>query len=84
MSILDTEKHYNDSDHVQICYSELGDLQGQLLTYVDATFIDEKQREAHKSIVKRVTKDWMNNLYHTQMPKYYDAGGWPIKSEARK
>ena len=41
-----------------INWSELNSLIGQLLTYVDATYQDKEQREAHKSLVKNTVRDW--------------------------
>lgn len=37
---------------------QVDDLVGKLLTYVDATYSDEKQREAHKSIVRNTVYPW--------------------------
>lgn len=60
--------HQLKADAVKITYEESGYLLGRLLTLVDATFQDQNQREAHKSLVRREVKDWMVNLYRDQYP----------------
>lgn len=39
----------------------IDDLVGKLLTYVDATYQDKEQREAHKSIVRKTAWEWFNH-----------------------
>lgn len=41
-----------------INWDELRDLEGKLLTYIDATFIDKEQREAQKSLVRNLIREW--------------------------
>ena len=41
-----------------IDFADISSLTGQLLTYVDATYSDKEQREAHKSLVKKVLRNW--------------------------
>lgn len=41
-----------------IDFEDINSLLGQLLTYVDATYSDLEQRNAHKSVVKKLVCDW--------------------------
>lgn len=41
-----------------IDFTDINSLIGQLLTYVDATYLDLEQRNAHKSVVKKLIRDW--------------------------
>lgn len=43
-------------------YSDESRLVGKLLTYIDATYTDKEQREAHKDIVKNLVYDYCNDL----------------------
>jgi len=39
-------------------------LVGNLLTYIDATYADKEQREAHKDIVKKMAYGFYNDIYN--------------------
>jgi hypothetical protein len=41
--------------------SDINCLIGKLLTYIDATYSDREQREAHKSLVKQTVYNWYNS-----------------------
>ena len=58
----------DEVDNVKINYNDSYNLIGRLLTYVDATYQDKEQREAHKGILKRTIKEWMVDLYREQYP----------------
>lgn len=45
-----------------ISHEDNNRLLGKLLTYIDATYIDQEQRKAHKDIVKQVVYDWYNDI----------------------
>lgn len=51
-----------------ILREDTNDLVGKLLTYVDATFTDPKQREAQKSIVKQTVYNWFYDLEERANP----------------
>jgi hypothetical protein len=40
-------------------WNELDDLIGKLLTHIDAIILDPTSREANKSIVKMLVREWM-------------------------
>lgn len=42
---------------------QVDDLVGELLTYVDATYNDAEQRNAHKSIIKRAVYPWFHRAH---------------------
>lgn len=44
-----------------INWEDLDGLMGRLLTHVDATIMDPVAREAQKSIVKSIVRDWMRD-----------------------
>lgn len=47
------------SEHGQVVgYSDINNLVGRLLTYIDATYSDREQREAQKTLIKGVVFDW--------------------------
>lgn len=41
-----------------ISYADINELLGKMLTYVDATYTNQEQRDAHKSIIKQTVRDW--------------------------
>lgn len=52
-----------------INFTDIDSLVGQLLTYVDATYQDLEQRNAHKSIVKRTVRNWYREC-EKELPIY--------------
>ena len=58
-------------DSVEINFADVNYLVGKLLTYVDATYQDKEQREAHKQIVKNICYFWTDELYAKQIPEKY-------------
>lgn len=44
-----------------INWGEIDNLVGRLLTHVDATTLDPVAREANKSILKSIVREWMRN-----------------------
>lgn len=61
------------SDEVIKCeinYNEIYDLVGKLLTYIDATFIDQEQRKAQKTLVKHLVYGWYDEIEKFQHPDY--------------
>lgn len=49
-----------DKFGAMINWDEINELLGVLLTYVDATYSDNEQRKAHKSLLKNAVRDWYN------------------------
>ncbi len=43
-------------------WEDLDGLLGRLLTHIDATILDQVAREANKSIVKSIVREWMRDL----------------------
>jgi len=41
-----------------ISFRDLENLTGKLLTYIDATYQDREQRNAHKSIIRVILRNW--------------------------
>lgn len=74
-----------------IDWQNLRDLEGRLLTYIDATYADKEQREAQKSILKNVLRNWMyentsrdsvvGNLKVTAKEKFNSVGYWDYVCE---
>jgi hypothetical protein len=59
-----------------INWDELNELIGLLLTYVDATYQDKEQREAHKSLVRNTVRDWYNRCEdHLPVKMRWEADG---------
>ena len=52
-------------------HGDLDNLIGQLMNYVEATYQDKEQRDAHKRLVKRVCREWLQHIYEWQR-------GWEI------
>ena len=58
-------------ESVLVNHGDLDSLVGQLMQYIEATYSDKEQREAHKRICKTMTREWLNHLYQWQK-------GWEI------
>ena len=56
---------------VLIDHSHLSNLIGQLMQYIEATYQDKEQREAHKGIVKNICREWLTHQYEWQK-------GWEV------
>lgn len=50
--------YHIDQEFVILDVKFVENLVGKLLTYVDATFSDKKQREAHKDLIKQAVWSW--------------------------
>lgn len=72
-----------DSSGTIVDWHEIDDLVGKLLTYVDATYSDKEQREAHKSIVRDTVWKWFNHN-RTHGEKTIDYTNTRIKELAAK
>lgn len=48
---------------IPINFTDIDNLIGKLLTIVDATFTDKEQREAQKSVIKSIVRDWGHSRY---------------------
>jgi len=59
------------SERVLIDHEDLSSLVGQLMQYIEATYSDIEQRNAHKGIVKNICRDWLNDYYKWQK-------GWSV------
>lgn len=57
---------------VEINYTEVYDLVGKLLTFIDATYQDKQQRDAQKTLLKHTVYDWYNNIEKSQNPDKYE------------
>lgn len=57
-----TEMPRGDGNTIVVGYNDFRRLQGQLLTYIDATFSDPEQRKAHKDILKSNLYAWEKEL----------------------
>jgi len=55
-----------------IDHGDLSNLIGQLMQYIEATYQDKEQRDAHKRLVKVACRDWLSGIYDWQ-------DGWNIK-----
>lgn len=51
-----------DLNTVVVQYQDFSHFLGRLLTYVDATFSDPEQRQAHKALVKELVYNWQDSL----------------------
>lgn len=56
---------------IKINYTEIYDLVGKLLTFVDATFQDKEQRKAMKTLIKHTVYDWYELIESEQHPKFH-------------
>jgi len=56
---------------VLVDHGDLDDLIGRLMNYVEATYQDKEQRDAHKRLVKRVCREWLDSVYKWE-------NGWEI------
>lgn len=57
-----SERHFEEPLAHLVWHMEFGNLEGLLLTIVDATTHDPKQREATKSLVRKSLRGWINDL----------------------
>ena len=51
-----------------------GNLEGQWLTLIDATFSDKEQRKAMKDVVRKMIWDWNTGIIDTCIPDRKTAG----------
>lgn len=54
--------------------AHVGNLEGQWLTIVDATFQDKEQRKAMKDIVRKMIWDWDTNIVDSFYPNRVTGG----------
>jgi hypothetical protein len=58
-------------ESILVNHGDLDCLVGQIMQYIEATYSDKEQREAHKRICKTTIREWLNHLYEWQK-------GWEI------
>jgi len=52
-------------------HQDLDSLIGRMMQYIEATYQDKEQREAHKGIVKAMCREWLTHIYDWER-------GWEI------
>lgn len=61
----------DDAQKALVDHADLDSLIGMLMQHIEATFIDKEQREAQKSIIKTMTREWLRHIYEWEK-------GWEV------